>query len=178
MKIYKILLVIIAVVFFNINSKNLFSQGQTITEDEKARISTFLQIYPEVFDLAIISPEATAISDIITKAFLSYYIVPPIPFDKVSNPMEKEELQRLVDNLNFLLTTPPTWEQLYNLQMVKYSAPPTPPVYAGDEAAQRFYNSYTGGNTKKHLYFNENIKLIEQTISIEPDASRDAPKKE
>lgn len=178
MKTYKIITIIVAVCFFILFSEFTFSQNNTITEDEKARITTFLQIYPEVFDIGIISPEATAISDVITKAFLSYYIIPPVPFDKVTNPSEKEELQRLVDNLNFLLSNPPTWEQLFNLQKVKNSTPPTPPVYAGDDAARRFYNSYTGGNTKKAIYFNENVKYIEQTISMEPNSNNEYLKKE
>ncbi|HOE04862.1 MAG TPA: hypothetical protein PLZ52_06565 [Bacteroidales bacterium] len=141
-----------------------FAFGQKVcNEDEKARIGTFVKLFPEVFNVNITSLEAKSVADVITHAFTSFYLVPVIPMTNIHDASEIAELQRMVDNLNFLLTNPPSWEQLVNLQTKQKSTPQTPPVFAGEAAAIKYYNS-TVAETNRNMQ-GKNPVLIEQVTS-------------
>ncbi len=135
----------------------------TPTEDEKARIGTFVKLFPDIFNVNITSVEAKSVTDVITNAFTSFYIVPEISFSNVTDAAEIAELQRMKDNLVFLLTNPPSWDQLVNLQTKQKLTPTTAPVFAGDAAATKYYNSnHADGNRNMS---GKNPKLIEQETS-------------
>lgn len=157
----KYMIFCLVIIFANIS---LFSQNN-VDNDVRARILVFIDIYPEVFDVDIYSTEAKALADIFTKAFGNSFFVPDISLNSISDANEKAELQRMIDNFNFLLTEPPTWEQLVNLQKVKSSEPPTPAVYVGDSEAKRFYNSKFANLSRASS--GQTGVLIEQETSVE-----------
>ena len=152
------------VLFFVAFAVTATCYGQKMpTDDEKARIGTFVKLFPEVFNVNIASIEAKSVADVITNAFTSFYIVPEISFSNVTDAAEIAELQRMRENLVFLLTNPPSWEQLVNLQTKQKLTPPTAPVFAGDASAKKYYNSNNADGNRNMS--GKNPKLIESETS-------------
>lgn len=50
--------------------------------------------------------------------------------------------------MNDLLKNPPTWDQLVDMQKKIKNTPPTLPVYAGDDAVRKYYNSGTSDKNR------------------------------
>jgi hypothetical protein len=66
-----------------------------------------------------------------------------LPYPEIRNIPEEDKnmYNELYKKLEGLRAHPPSWEELVKLEEAKNnieSAPPTPPVYAGDEAAKKF----------------------------------------
>jgi len=114
---------------------------QTINEDAKARIGTYLKLNQDIYNVYITSSEAKAIVDVITNAFDNYFIIPDIPMDGISSSIERSEILSLKERLNNLLENPPTWDFIAQYQRFVQALPPTPPIYSGDEKVQHYYNS-------------------------------------
>jgi hypothetical protein len=135
----------------------------TISDDAKARISTYLKFNPEILNVQVNSLVAKSIVDIIVYSYENFLIIPELPLDNITDANEKLEISLLVKKLENLTTNPPSWQQILTLQIEKKSSPPTPPVYAGDDRSAKFYNT-------KYSNLNKNSsgsqgKLIEMEIS-------------
>ena len=139
----KTILILLLVLF----SGALFSQN-SLNDDVRARIGTYIKMNPAIFDLKLSTKEARAVADVINKAFTSYFVVPDISLSTISDGAEVTELKRLISDLNALLTNPPSWEQLVGMQTQLKNTPPTPPVFAGDESVKKFYNSGSDGRNR------------------------------
>lgn len=156
----KTILILLLVLF----SGALFSQN-SLNDDTRARIGTYIKLNPAIFDLQISSNEARAVADVINKAFTSYFVVPDISLSNILDGAEVTELKRLISDLNNLLTNPPAWEQLVNMQTQLKNTPPTPPVFAGEVSAKKFYNA--GSDEKNRNFDGKNAIPFNSSTSHE-----------
>lgn len=143
---------------------SIFLNGQNpINDDAKARIGTYLKINPQILNVQVSSIEAKSIVDIIVYTYENFLVIPDLPLNNITDANEKSEINQLVKRLENLSTNPPSWQQLLTLQIKKKSAPPTPPVYAGDDKASQYYNTKSSNFNKKSSQSKAN--LIEMEIS-------------
>ncbi len=143
---------------------SIFLNGQnSINDDAKARIGTYLKINPQILNVQVHSIEAKSIVDIIVYSYETFLVIPDLPLNNITDANEKSEINQLVKRLENLSTNPPSWQQLLTLQIKKKSAPPTPPVYAGDDKASQYYNTKSSNFNKKSSQSKAN--LIEMEIS-------------
>jgi len=143
---------------------SIFLNGQnSINDDAKARIGTYLKINPQILNVQVHSIEAKSIVDIIVYSYETFLVIPDLPLNNITDTNEKSEINQLVKRLENLTTNPPSWQQLLTLQIEKKSTPPTPPVYAGDDKASQYYNTNYSNFNKKSSQSKAN--LIETEIS-------------
>lgn len=143
---------------------SIFLNGQnSINDDAKARIGTYLKINPQILNVQVSSIEAKSIVDIIVYTYENFLVIPDLPLNNITDAKEKSEINQLIQRLENLTTNPPSWQQLLTLQIKKKSAPPTPPVYAGDDKASQYYNTKSSNFNKKSSQSKAN--LIEMEIS-------------
>lgn len=151
----------------------LFSQN-SLDDDARARIGTYVKLTPSLFDLQIGSSEARAVADVINKAFTSYFVVPVISLSNISDGAEVIELQRLISDLKNLLANPPTWEQLVDMEAQIKKVPPTAPVFAGEVNAKKFYNS---GRVGKNRFLDGKTTIPVNSSTSHEKAPENPPKK-
>ncbi len=149
-------------------SGNTFSQQNT-QDDIHVRIGMYLKLNPEFWNVKVTSEDAKSIVKIISETFEHYLTIPTISLNNL-NSGEKSEIISLQNRLQDLLQNPPTWDQLVILQKQINSAPPTPPVYVGDEKANIYYNvkyyQKTRASSGKTPISSENKSSDSKTISI------------
>jgi len=143
---------------------SIFLCGQnSINDDAKARISTYLKINPQILNVQVSSLEAKSIVDIIVYSYENFLVIPELPLNNITDANEKSEINLLVKRLENLTNNPPSWQEILSLQLKKKSTPPTPPVYAGDDKAAQYYNTKSSNLNKKSSQSKAN--LIEMEIS-------------
>lgn len=156
---------------------SIFLNGQnSINDDAKARIGTYLKINPQILNVQVSSIEAKSIVDIIVYTYENFLVIPDLPLNNITDANEKLEIDQLVKRLENLITNPPSWQQILTLQIEKKSTPPSPPVYAGDDKASQYYNTKSSNFNKKSSQSKAN--LIEMEISKSeptplPDKTKD-----
>jgi len=154
----------ILILLMVLSSGALFSQN-SLNDDTRARIGTYIKLNPAIFDLQITTNEARAAADVINKAFTSYFVVPNISLANITDGAEVAELKRLVSDLNNLVANPPSWEKLVSMQTLLKNTPPTAPVFAGAESAKKFYKS--GSDGKNRNFDGKNAIPINSSTSHE-----------
>ena len=137
----------ILILFMLVFSEVLFSQN-SINNDVSARIGTYINLNPGIFNLQVKSEAARAAADVITKAFTSYQVIPNVSLAKISDGVEVAEINRLISDLSILKANPPSWDQIVEIQTRIETPPPTAPVFAGDAAAKKYYNAATARKTR------------------------------
>ena len=143
---------------------SIFLNGQnSINDDTKARIGTYLKINPQILNVQVSSIEAKSIVDIIVYSYETFLVIPDLPLNNITDANEKSEINQLVKRLENLTTNPPSWQQILTLQIEKKSTPPSPPVYVGDDKASQYYNTKSSNFNKKSSQAKAN--LIEMEIS-------------
>jgi hypothetical protein len=143
---------------------SIFLNGQnSINDDTKARIGTYLKINPQILNVQVSSIEAKSIVDIIVYSYETFLVIPDLPLNNITDANEKLEINQLVKRLENLTTNPPSWQQILTLQIEKKSTPPSPPVYVGDDKASQYYNTKSSNFNKKSSQAKAN--LIEMEIS-------------
>lgn len=143
---------------------SIFLNGQnSINDDAKARIGTYLKINPQILNVQVHSIEAKSIVDIIVYSYETFLVIPDLPLNNITDANEKSEINQLVKRLENLSTNPPSWQQILTLQIEKKSTPPSPPIYAGDDKASQYYNTKSSNFNKKSSQSKAN--LIEMEIS-------------
>ncbi|MFY9418416.1 MAG: hypothetical protein WAP17_04945 [Bacteroidales bacterium] len=143
---------------------SIFLNGQnSINDDAKARIGTYLKINPQILNVQVSSIEAKSIVDIIVYTYENFLVIPDLPLNNITDAKEKSEINQLIQRLENLTTNPPSWQEILTLQIEKKSTPPTPPVYVGDDKASQYYNTKSNNFNKKSSQVKAN--LIEMEIS-------------
>ncbi len=143
---------------------SIFLNGQnSINDDTKARIGTYLKINPQILNVQVSSIEAKSIVDIIVYSYETFLVIPDLPLNNITDAKEKSEINQLIQRLENLTTNPPSWQEILTLQIEKKSTPPTPPVYVGDDKASQYYNTKSNNFNKKSSQVKAN--LIEMEIS-------------
>ncbi|HNW70906.1 MAG TPA: hypothetical protein PKI01_10920 [Bacteroidales bacterium] len=137
----------ILILLLVLSSGALFSQN-SLNEDARARIGTYVKLNPAIFDVQLHSTEARAAADVINTSFTTYFVVPNITFSNITDATEAAELKRLVSDLNKLIENPPSWEKLVSMQTQLKNTPPSAPIFAGEESAKKFYNSGSDGKNR------------------------------
>ena len=134
-----------------------------LSDDAKARIGTYIKFNPQVLNVQVSSIEAKSYVDIIIYSFECCQVIPDLPINYITDANEKTEINLLVKRLGNLTINPPSWQEILTLQIEKKSTPPTPPVYAGDDRSNKFYNTKYS-NLNKHSSSTK-ANLIEMEIS-------------
>ena len=143
---------------------SIFLNGQnSINDDAKTRIGTYLKINPQILNVQVSSIEAKSIVDIIVYSYENFLVIPDLPLNNITDAKEKSEINQLIQRLENLTTNPPSWQEILTLQIEKKSTPPTPPVYVGDDKASQYYNTKSNNFNKKSSQVKAN--LIEMEIS-------------
>ena len=143
---------------------SIFLNGQnSINDDAKTRIGTYLKINPQILNVQVSSIEAKSIVDIIVYTYENFLVIPDLPLNNITDAKEKSEINQLIQRLENLTTNPPSWQEILTLQIEKKSTPPTPPVYVGDDKASQYYNTKSNNFNKKSSQVKAN--LIEMEIS-------------
>lgn len=156
---------------------SIFLNGQnSINDDAKTRIGTYLKINPQILNVQVSSIEAKSIVDIIVYSYENFLVIPDLPLNNITDAKEKSEINQLIQRLENLTTNPPSWQEILTLQIEKKSTPPTPPVYVGDDKASQYYNTKSNNFNKKSSQVKAN--LIEMEISKSeptplPDKTKD-----
>jgi len=165
----RIVFILLGTMFFALHAQDVNK------DDIKARVHSYVQLHPEIFNVQISSPEAKSIANLIANAFDQYQVVPTLNVDAIKSANEKEEIISLQKRLGDLLHNPPTWDQLAQTYHEKLNAPPKPPVYAGDVKANAFYNAKLNRQAKVYsmessskVVRNSSVTSLDTTKKVDP----------
>jgi hypothetical protein len=164
------------IVFILLGTMVFALHAQDVNKDDvRARIHLYVQLHPEIFNVQVTSPEAKSITNLIVDAFEQYQVVPTLNLDAIKSANEKEEIISLQKRLSDLLHNPPTWDKLAQTYHEKLTAPPTPPVYAGDAKANAFYNAKLNRQAKVYsiessskVVRNSSVTSLDTTKKVDP----------
>jgi|GEM_PF-3587175 len=153
------------IVFILLGTMVFALHAQDVNKDDiKARVHSYVQLHPEIFNVQVSSPEAKSIANLIANAFDQYQVVPTLNVDAIKSANEKEEIISLQKRLRDLLHNPPTWDKLAQAYYEMFSAPPKPPIYAKDAKASTFYNAKL--NREVIIYSTESFSKVVRNSSV------------
>ena len=128
----------------------IYSQDSGTSDDRMVRSVMAFDEDAHLFNFE--TPAGQAYSNLMVRAFTNMLPLPELDFSKLPDK-DRSVLEDLRAEMLALRADPPTWEQIQQAEIKKVemqTAPPTPPVFAGSEEAERYYRTIKYKNAVKH----------------------------